>query len=279
MSGPLPYTQTILLDANRLSSEEFSASNLAQTDTAVFTNRVSGGLTLDIGDQVTIQSAHIAQRGAGAEVIEMRGRNLGKKKITRTEFTNSSFVGNLSTFQGGHFLRYSPTGFAKVDAENIEEEVDMKDNEATIVVEFYKTANGENCMTLPRNFGNASAYNASVLGYNKTTGAHFDTAAEYWRVKDGYPLGVNVIDYDAHRRLIFNTDIRDDDDWGTYYNLRDFTGDPTEYGQKIRQDNSRFTLFKRKSIVYNGSEVSAEDLASSLQPKAGVFLTPLLLIM
>ena len=270
MSGPLPYTQTILLDANRLSSEEFSASNLAQTDTAVFTNRVSGGLTLDIGDQVTIQSAHIAQRGAGAEVIEMRGRNLGKKKITRTEFTNSSFVGNLSTFQGGHFLRYSPTGFAKVDAENIEEEVDMKDNEATIVVEFYKTANGENCMTLPRNFGNASAYNASVLGYNKTNGTHFNTAAEYWRVKDGYPLGVNVIDYDAHRRLIFNTDIRDDDDWGTYYNLRDFTGDPTEYGQKIRQDNSRFTLFKRKSIVYNGSEVSAEDLASSLQPRHGV---------
>ena len=34
MSGPQPYTQTILLDANRLSSEEFSASNLAQTDTA-----------------------------------------------------------------------------------------------------------------------------------------------------------------------------------------------------------------------------------------------------
>ena len=67
-----PYTQTILLDANRLSSEEFSASNLAQTDTAVFTNKVSGGLTLDIGDQVSIQSAHIAQRGAGGEVIERR---------------------------------------------------------------------------------------------------------------------------------------------------------------------------------------------------------------
>ena len=85
MSQPTPYTQTILLDANRLSSEEFSASNLADSNPAVFTNKVSNGITLDIGDQVSIQSAHIAQRGAGATVIEMKGRNLGKKEITYTE--------------------------------------------------------------------------------------------------------------------------------------------------------------------------------------------------
>jgi hypothetical protein len=169
MSQALPYSQTILLDANRLSSEEYSASNLAQTNTAVFTNRVAGGLTLDIGDQVSIQSAHIAQRGAGGDVIEMKGRNLGKKTINYTNFTNGSYIGYFIKNQGG-LPRYSPTGYAKVDAENIDEEVDMKDNEATIVVEFYKTANGENCMTLPRNFGNASAIMLLLLVITKQEG-------------------------------------------------------------------------------------------------------------
>lgn len=271
MSSALPYTQTILLDANRLSSEEYSASNLAQTNTAVFTNRVAGGLTLDIGDQVSIQSAHIAQRGAGSEVIEMKGRSLGKKKIIHTELTNSSFIGyTVATLSP---LRYSPTGYAKQEAENVEEEVDMKDNEATIVVEFYKTANGENCMTLPRNFGNASAFNASVLPYNKAGGAALDTSQEYWEVSDGFPLGVNDFFYDLYRRFtLTSTDIRDD--WRSQYKIRSVSGALNNNGTKLRQDNSRFTLFKRKLMVYNGSAVSAEELAESLQPKAGVVPDP-----
>ena len=278
MSGALPYSQTIMLDANRLSSEEYSASNLAETDTSVFTNRVAGGITLDIGDTVSIESAHIAQRGAGANVIEMRGSLLGRKTINYTKLTNSSFVSNMLTIQGGAgattFQRYSPTGFAKQEAENVDEIVEMKDNEATIVMEFYKTANGENCMALPRNFGNVSGNNASVAHYNKAGGGILDTAEDYWTVQDGYPLGVNTCDYDQRRRFIFsntgNSTGRVDDDWNTNTNLRSFTGAEVVGSIKIRQDNSRFTLFKRKSMIYNGSQVSAEDLASDLQPRAGV---------
>jgi hypothetical protein len=272
MSQSMPYTQTILLDANRLSSEEFSASNLANSNPAVFTNKVASGITLDIGDQVSIQSAHIAQRGAGGQVIEMKGKNLGKKTINYTKFTNSSFIGTfLDEGISVLYSRYTSTGFAKQDVENVDEEVDMKDNEATIVVEFYKTANGENCMTLPRNFGNVSGNNASVAGYNKPGGAGLGTAAEYWQTDDGYPLGhIAITTFDLNRRLILNSSLREDDDWGKYYPIRGFDGTEFGDGTKIRQDNSRFTLFKRKSIVYNGSEVSAEDLASSLQPRAGV---------
>ena len=273
MSSAEPYVQTILLDANRLNSEEYSASNLAQTNSAIFTNRVSAGLTLDIGDQVTIQSAHIAQRGAGGEVIEMKGRHLGKKKIIHTEFTNSSYVGNFLDTAATTPLRYSPTGFAKQDAENVEVEVDMKDNEATIVVEFYKNANGENCMTLPRNFGNASGRNASVAHYNKASGQPLDTSEEYWETDDGYPLGYQSFDLagdSARRRLSFDPGIRTDDDWAYIYPTRRFDGSTDTGSAKVRQDNSRFTLFKRSSMVYNGSKVSAEDLATSLQPKAGV---------
>ena len=269
MSGT-PYSQTILFDANRLSSEEFSASNLAQTDTSVFTNKVSNGITLDIGDQVQIQSAHIAQRGAGGEVIEMKGKPLGKKTINYTKFTNSSYVGNFVKLQGPAFVRYSPTGFAKQEAENIDEEVDMKDNEATIVIEFYKTANGENVMTLPRNFGNASANNASVAHYNKAGRLALGSSEEYWETEDGYPLGVNQLDYDVRRRLVFDSQNRIDDDWSAEYATRTFLGVQELETRKIRMDNSRYTLFKRSSMIYNGSEVSAEDLADNLQPRHGV---------
>ena len=269
MSQAEPYSQTILLDANRLSSEEFSASNLAQTDSSVFTNRVAGGLTLDIGDQVSIQSAHIAQRGAGTSVIEMKGKTLGKKTINYTNFTNSSFIGSTLIPQGGgtpQVQRYAPTGFAKVDAENIDEEVDIKDNEATIVVEFYKNANGENCMTLPRNFGNVSGRNASVAHYNKAGGAALDKSQDYWEVDDGYPLGVNVYQYDPFRRFILNSNRRQDFDWSSKYAARTFTGVKEVSQYRVKQDNSRFTLFKRSSMVYNGSKVSASDLEDSLQP-------------
>ena len=90
MSGgqPLPYSQTILLDCNRRQSVEFSASNLANTNTALFTNQVSSGITLDIGDQVSIQSAHISQRGAGGDIIEFSGKVLGQKNISYTEQIN-----------------------------------------------------------------------------------------------------------------------------------------------------------------------------------------------
>ena len=152
------YTQTILLDANRLSSEEYSASNLADTDNAIFTNKVSNGITIDIGDQVSIQSAHIAQRGAGGSVIQMDGEVLGEKEITTTETINSSYIGynRFTTIQG-----YSPTGFAYETSSNETQKVKMKDNEASIVISYYKTTNGENNIPLPRNFGSASMGNSA----------------------------------------------------------------------------------------------------------------------
>ena len=263
--SPQPYTQTILLDANRLSSEEFSASNLADSDPAVFTNKVTSGITLDIGDSVTIESAHIASRGAGGSVIEMKGRNLGKKEITYTKLTNSSFVG-FDTDAGQRPIRYSPTGFAKQTAENITEQVDMKDNEATIVIEYYKTANGENCFSLPRNWGNASNRNASITGYG--TSGSFGTAQEYWEQPDGYPLGLNMCG--LYTKFIFTSfPETNTGDWYTAQQSRSVSG-ADRSARKIKMDNSRFTLFKMKNVIYNGSECSTDDVQTYLRGSGAI---------
>ena len=80
MSGQ-GYVQTILIDCNRISSIEYNASKLSKTNNALYTNKVSDGITLDIGDKVSVESAHIAQRGAGSSVIEFGGQVLGHRNI------------------------------------------------------------------------------------------------------------------------------------------------------------------------------------------------------
>ena len=243
------YNQTILLDANRLSSEEYSASNLAESDTAIFTNKVSNGITIDIGDQVSIQSAHIAQRGAGGSVIQMDGEVLGEKTITTTETTNSSYIGfDKSTDEQG----YSPTGFAYETSSNETQQVKMKDNQASIVISYYKTTNGENNIPLPRNFGSASMGNAS-FGGDPPVGK---PNASFWTAKDSYAKGLNT--YYVSSSHVFSPDYHDQ----TAISMIDADCNV----RKLKQDNSKYTIFKRSEIVYRQSELSSASNASYLQP-------------
>ena len=244
------YTQTILLDANRLSSEEYSASNLAQTDTAIFTNKVSNGITIDIGDQVSIESAHIAQRGAGGSVIQMDGEVLGEKEITTTETVNSSYIGfDKSSDEQG----YSPTGFAYETSSNESQKVKMKDNEASIVISYYKTANGENNIGLPRNWGSASMGNAVAGG---DPGGAGTTNASFWSASDSYAKGCNTYLFTASH--VFTPDFVEQ--------VAITATNSSGITRKLKQDNSKFTIFKRSEIVYRQSELSSASNASYLQP-------------
>lgn len=247
------YTQTILLDANRLSSEEYSASNLAQTDTAIFTNKVSNGITIDIGDQVSIESAHIAQRGAGNSVIQMDGEVLGEKEITTTVTVNSSFIGydKLNASQG-----YSPTGFAYETSSNETQKVKMKDNEASIVISYYKTTNGENNIPLPRNWGSASMGNAEFAGDPSGGGL---TNASFWSASDSYAKGLNT--YYLTASHIFTPDFEET-------SALPITPEPDKgiFVRKLKQDNSKYTIFKRSEIIYREDELSSASTASYLKP-------------
>ncbi len=249
MSGqPFPYSQTILLDCNRRESVEFSASNLANTNTAIFSNQVSSGITLDIGDQVSIQSAHIAARGAGGSIIEFSGKSLGTKNIEYTQQTNTSFVGTDEFFitDAVDFSRIqtTPEGFALEENENITEEIKEYDNEANLVISYYKNTNGENYIGLPRNFGNASSH-ASAGAHGGTKYWQL-TQKGYWEVKDGYPVGANT--------FMQNSSHVYQDDWYEYDGYS-ASGISTTF-RKIKNDNSRFTLFKQKFIVWNSQYVS-----------------------
>ena len=249
MSSAQSYNQTILLDANRLSSEEYSASNLANTDNAVFTNKVSSGLTLNVGDQVTIESAHIAQRGAGGSVIQFSGEELGEKTINTTVTENSSYIGfNLGSGLDG----YSPTGYAYETSGNASQQAKVKDNEASVVFTYYKNTNGENNISLPRNFGSASMGN-STQGGDPSAGAN----ASFWEAEDSYAKGLNT--YMVTASHVFTPDYQLDQDALNACATKCLV-------RKVRQDNSRYTLFKRTEIVWRFDAVSSASSASYLQP-------------
>jgi len=245
--GPTPYSQTLLLDCNRKSSVEFSASNLADTNPALWTNQVSSGITLDIGDQVSIQSAHIAQRGAGGDIIEFAGKVLGQKNISYTRSISSSHVGTgIYVIDGYHTnpklfdIQTTPEGYAYEESETVTEEIQQKDDEASIVISYYKNTNGENYITLPRNHGSASGiYSPS---YTSAT-----TSSAQWEVPDGYDVGCNTMNQNASH--VFEDDYRET-------SAISASGNPCVV-RKIRNDNKRFTLFKQKQIVWNMAYVSS----------------------
>tara|TARA_R110000796_G_scaffold12355_6_gene40925 strand:+ start:6158 stop:9046 length:2889 start_codon:yes stop_codon:yes gene_type:complete len=242
------YTQTILLDCNRLSSEEYNASKLSNINNAIFTNKVSSGITLDIGDQVSIESAHIAQRGAGGSVIEFRGETLGEINILKTETTNSSYIGY-------HYISssstYSPTGYAYESSVNTEKQIKIRDNEASMVIDYYKTTNGENNMTLPRNFGNCS-HGGSVASGGPTSG---NPNASFWETHDSYAMGAQT--YYISSSHTFHPDYRVP---GTFNACG-----ASCVARRLKQDNSKYTLFRMTPIVWDIDSVSADTSKNYLQ--------------
>ena len=254
---PLPYSQTILLDCNRRQSVEFSASNLAPTNNALFTNQVSSGITLDIGDTVSIESAHISQRGAGGDIIEFSGNVLGQKDISYTQQINTSHIGlgqqiivNATPPDPPERIQISPEGFAMERNENITEQIQEVDNQANIVISYYKNTNGENNIGLPRNWGNASSNGSLSTNGGPTyfTAPKAGANALYWEVPDGYPVGANTYPQNASHIS--------SQDWNLAFG-KNASGADCRF-RKIKQDNSRFTLFKQKFIIWNATYVGQE---------------------
>jgi hypothetical protein len=164
MSDMSSYVDTELIECSRRSSVESLAGN--NDNNAIFTNKLGNGVKLNVGDQISIHSAIINERGAGSETIELKGNIIGKTSKYVTKVTPFSVKDN-----------YLDSGYIdvlnRVDAVNIEEELiekDLKDNQVHMTIEYYKATNGENCFSLPRRFVPV-------------------TQNECWRVEDGFQTG------------------------------------------------------------------------------------------
>jgi hypothetical protein len=63
-----PYTDTILLDCSRATSEEVKGDS-TNTQNAVFTNKLGNGVKLNPGDKISVSSAFVSERGCGGSSV------------------------------------------------------------------------------------------------------------------------------------------------------------------------------------------------------------------
>ena len=136
----MEYLDTRLIECNRAQATSKSEENFAN-----WTNTLNETVQLQAGDKVSIHAGYIAERGADAsQSVEFDGQPTGKtKKIQYTQITRQEYFVPATT----------DTDYPiKEDAETVEETIDILDNQATIVINYYKTMDGNGYNQLPRRF-------------------------------------------------------------------------------------------------------------------------------
>ena len=71
MADQVGYSNTILIDCNRLHSEQAKSGN--DENPALFTNKTGHGIQVKAGDKMSVYSSFISEIGAGADAIEFKG--------------------------------------------------------------------------------------------------------------------------------------------------------------------------------------------------------------
>ena len=154
MEAP-PYTDTILLQANRKSSAEYLAGN--NDSKSSWTNDLGSGIKLDIGDTISVHSAYISEIGNEDATIEIKGKSAFNKQGERQSYTtktttltklegqknNGSSTYDLNTSEGNYSWEYTTS----------ENTHTITDDTIYLTHSYYKCAQGDNYISLPRAWG------------------------------------------------------------------------------------------------------------------------------
>ena len=140
MSG---YQEIHILEANRLHSDDYKSNN--NVNPAVWRNNIGDGFKINKGDEIELHSAYIGERGCSTlNAIELKNAKITK---TKKEIKYTKIIKSLPQNITNQ-IEYN----AKWNVSTETELIDQYDNKSSIVIGFYKNANLENCVFLPRNF-------------------------------------------------------------------------------------------------------------------------------
>jgi hypothetical protein len=168
-----PYTDTILLDCSRATSEEVKGDP-TNTQNAVFTNKLGEGIKINPGDKISVSSAFVSERGCGGSVIEFKGEPvIGESyELTYTDVvkTQPPRLNGMPDPDNEHqisantypdnpepFGDIGPMNCHQVEHKRTTKTYPLKDNEVNLEISFYKTTNGEGYVHLPRRWDFTSA--------------------------------------------------------------------------------------------------------------------------
>ncbi len=228
------YSDIKILEANR------RQSFYGNDSPASWSNKLSSGVKIDIGDTIQLHSAYVSELGAQSSTIEIAGKNFNASQT----FTFDTIVdgGDKNVYPDTGFHVTPPGGvvyyydynYQEVSASSVEYE--LNDSDLNILVSPYKNANGEYHAMLPRNWIGPSEGTPELE--HADTWTNFDAAAG-----PGAAGGGGGIHYPWR--------------WKWSYNIHDtrpiqrptFTADPdVPYKIMNRIDNSRYTIFGSSTI-------------------------------
>ena len=210
------FVETSLIECNRQTSEEYNNIDDKTKPQSTWTNCFRDMYHFKAGDKISVYSAFISEKGAGQpDTIELKGKDLG---ITK------SFKYLKKSRQNVAFgLIY------EIDYEEVVEDIPLKDNEANMVINYYKNMNGTGYIALPRKFLGEiqkSSYADAVVVYgdNDIADLGFINRTPFIDKGSGVALKCQIK--------------------GDTYAYSYSTSKET----KLRNDNTKYTIFVRKNV-------------------------------
>jgi len=149
----MEYTDLTILDCNRRHSIQNKSGN--KENSALFTNELGRGITLNVGDKVSVQNAYISEVGAGSDTIEFKGESLGKTRTINYIKEENQYPTTLRDIDPDTTYPYKPliTGYQRLKSVEDTFTYEVKDNETYITNQYYINTNGESgYVFLPRRF-------------------------------------------------------------------------------------------------------------------------------
>ena len=240
------YVDLKILECSRQSSVEVDGGNVSNN--SLFMNKLEEGVSLKVGDQISVHSAIISEIGAGGNTIELKGNVIGQTLSDR--ITSESKINDNDYYDN---LGYKSV-LNRSDAVTINSSrllLDVRDNGVNMTLQYFKSLNGENCFSLPRRF----AYNASVDSF------------VYMEGHDSKEQGATVFSQTAG--TIVEADYYRDRNASSIFNASFLTNREIK---KVRQDGTKYTLFVRFGTTYfNASMTSiSPDVAGGINGNGSI---------
>jgi hypothetical protein len=263
--------ETIVVECSRQSSLEATTGNYATL--AEWTCDCGDGIILDIGDKIQVHSGFVSEKGAQAGEIEIKERdrgNIGNITISRDieykypyDFSNKNRP-DISSFDLKMAQIYSHE--CEIGGNEEINDLNINDGETNIVYSPYKTANGEYYATLPRRH----------VGHNSDIHANKANPYDVFDCSSGpYISGINE-EAGIMGNVVFNLDGGKPEYKETFREAWQFC--PADYkfvnqnGKHlsgassytrlkgmIKNDNSRYTIFRAKKIFRTRAAALLED--------------------
>ena len=235
----MEYEDTVLIECNR------KRANTKSSETnASWTNNLADTVKLDPGDKVSVYSSFISERGSGQQyAVEFSGddyhptRFEQPKKIKYTPINTKTITWQFNDQD----YPYTQT------TDIVEEEIVQTDNEANIILQYYKTTDLNSTIQLPRRFiPRLSGQGQWTAPDSKATGRVNREVAELTPISI-FRNGSGIV-FNDYRAIPVN------DAQPPGQNL------PIRISRWIiKNDNTRMTIMVRKKTFLYNYEVSFND--------------------